>query len=193
MKKILLLLLLLVVVSACESSITTDAVADVQGAEVACLSYTTDYIKAKCVATTAVDLSLCADVSHSLHREDCVLLVAELIQDGSQLADCSIAENEVNQIMCKALIKEDVDYCFNIAEGEGNDLALRNCIDLVSRKTRDFDSCEYYRSHSQQIYDTCGHTQDCENRWQEPLMMQENIDGCKAAIQAELNYLEANS
>jgi hypothetical protein len=187
MKKLILLLMVLLLIVACDPVEIEPEVEEVEVEEGSiCDSYTTDYIQQKCYATEAEDMEMCREITYSAHKEDCVIIVAELTDDASQ--DCSISDVETNQIMCEALLAKNPDICLTIPEGFGNALTARDCITLVARKMRDTGVCDYYSSHSQALYDICGHTQDCEGQFLESLMIQDNIEGCVNSVEVAMSY-----
>jgi len=179
MKRLLALsLLLLLIITACDpiEEPTVEEEEEEEGS--ICDTYQTDYIAQKCYATEALDMEMCRDITHSAHKEDCVILVAEL----GGVGDCSIAAAEANQVMCEALINDDIDICLTMEQDFGNSLTARDCITLVARKMQDSSLCQYYETHANSLFQICGDTQDCEGQFLEPLMIQENIDSCKSSI-----------
>ena len=193
MKKIILiisLLIVLILVLGCEP--TEDTVPEESETEDSgpdCDSYTSDYNVQRCKAMEAVDMSMCDSVSKYATREDCIMIIAEMVQDDNQLASCSLSENTNYEIICQALVLQDVDVCFNIDEdlNEISDLAMRDCIDLVARKMRDVDICETFSTHSEELVRACGGTESCYGEWAETA--QYHVDDCVMTVEDTIaNY-----
>lgn len=164
MKYVILLLIPLFLITACENSDITETQTTVSE----CDSYTSDYNIQRCKAIEAEDLSMCDPIIKYATRETCIQMIAEMIHDQSQLTDCSLSKNKNYQITCEALIKQDVDHCFTMAESVSSpsDIAMRDCIDLVARKMKDRSVCSRHVTNQQNLFDVCGgSTSDCEGQW----------------------------
>lgn len=131
-----------------------------------CDSYSEGPRKVLCYAMEAKDITMCADIDGRF-REECVVVLAELVHDESLVSYCDISKVENNQKICRALISEDIEKCFDWGQGEGVDVSLsvRDCISLTSRKLRNPELCELFETRAQQIYSICGDTSDCEGQW----------------------------
>ncbi len=168
MKKIILLLILVLFLLGCEGgevdiSEEVEEVEEVTGSE--CDQYTTDYIIQRCKAIEAEEISLCDEITHYGTREDCIMVIAELVQDDSQLDLCELSRNNNYKIICKALIKKDVNECFVMGESEISDIAMRDCIELVARKLKDKEVCQAFVSRALELKRVCGGTNSCHGEW----------------------------
>jgi len=154
-----------------------------------CDDFTGDHLIMCEAALIYEDLSMCELVVGRFH-EECIITVAETIYDPNQVDDCEISNVEDHKIMCEALIMEDIDLCFNYGQGEGlgTSLNVRDCIDLVSRKMRDVELCEYFESHQSEGFTICGDTGDCEGQWLELLSIEDHVDSCQYAVETAIEY-----
>ena len=190
MKKILLVLVLILFLLGCEGGEEeiNEEVEEVEVAEVSeCDKYTTDYIIQRCKAIEAEEMSMCDPITHYGTREDCILVIAELVQDDSQLSSCELSRNSNYEIICKALIKKDVNECFAMEEdvNEMSDTAMRDCIDLVARKLRDKEVCEVFVSRALELKRVCGDTNSCEGEWVEGASYHK--EDCEMTVEAALS------
>jgi hypothetical protein len=191
MKKIILIIsLLIVLILALGCEPLEDPLpeeSEIESTE--CDSYTSDYNVQRCKAMEAIDMSMCDPITKYATREDCIMIIAEMVQDENQLASCSLSENSNYEIICQALVLQDVSVCFNIDEdlNEISDLAMRDCIDLVARKMRDVDICETFSTHSSELVRACGGTDSCRGEWQETA--QYHVDDCVMTVEDTIaNY-----
>lgn len=170
MKKAILIILFLALVTGCgpdmEETVDETAEESVEETGSKCDSYSEGPRKILCYAMEAEDITMCADIEGRF-REECVVVLAEIVQDRSLVEHCSISEVPNNQKICRALILEDVDKCFDwpAGSGLGDSLAVRDCIDLTSRKTRSPESCGLFETRSTQINTICGQAPGCEGQW----------------------------
>jgi len=181
-----LILLIFIFTLGCEP--TEEVIEDLL--EDPCKDYTGDHLIMCEAGLIYEDLSFCEEVVSSRFKEECVVVVAEVIYDESQVDYCDISDVYDNQMICEALMMEDIDLCFEFDSGEGlgASLTVRDCIDLVSRKMRDVDLCEYFESEKSLIYDICGETGDCEGQWLEPLGITDNIESCQYSVEEAIEY-----
>ena len=140
-----------------------------------------------CYAMEAEDITMCGDIEDRF-RDSCVIALAELVYDTSLIEHCMIAKAEVNQKMCKALISEDIDRCFDWEHGSGlsTSLSVRDCIDLTSRKLKDAGLCDLHITKKDSIFAICGDTSDCESQWIDGAPY--NAEDCKTAVEEALQY-----
>lgn len=133
-----------------------------------CSKYTTPRIVQRCLAINAQDMSMCSTIEHFGTKEDCVLVIAELVQDESQLNSCDIAENSGHKVICESLILKDVNHCFVLEDdvNEINDLMVRDCIGLVARKLGDKSVCDNFITNVAELAEACGGTESCYDEWQ---------------------------
>ena len=99
------------------------------------------------------------------------------------MSNIDISEVENYRKMCRALISEDIEKCFDWGQGEGlgTSLTVRDCIDLTSRKLRDPELCDLFETRAQHIYSICGRTSDCEGQWIDGAS--DHAEQCKYAVE----------
>lgn len=162
MKRGLLILMVfsLLIFAACDSPSTENTTSK-------CDSYQTSYIKQKCQAVEALDISMCEIIQKSNFREDCILIIAELVQDQEQLPGCELSKFDQYKRTCQALIKKDVGTCLGISENlaESGAREMRDCIELVARKLKDKDICNTFITSANSLKNACGQTKSCEEEW----------------------------
>jgi hypothetical protein len=160
---IIILMLISIILVACETA------TEITSSESKCDSYTTLHIKQKCQAVEAQDISMCEPIENYAFREDCIMIIAQLVQDQSQLDRCELSENKNNKITCQALIKQDVNQCFVMQENlaESSARQMRDCIDLVAIKLKDKSVCKNFVTNSDKLMNACGQTNSCEGEWVE--------------------------
>jgi hypothetical protein len=131
-----------------------------------------------CVAMETNNLFLCSTIESSRFKDSCILAVAELVKDSSQVADCNFAEQDINKIICKALVMKDIDICFDIKDNANHaDLSLRDCVNLLARKLKQQNICSVYSTRTQEFIEACGSTSsECKALWQDG--MNDNIQNC---------------
>lgn len=181
MKHLIFLLIPLLLITACENPETSETPQQTTTSK--CDSYSEEYNIIRCKAIEAQDISMCDPITKYATRETCIQIIAEMVQDDSQLEDCSLSKNSDYEITCRALVSKDVNKCFGIKESISNpsDIAMRDCIDLVARKLRDKSVCQSFITHSQDLFDACGGaTSDCEGQWIDGAPY--NVEDCEAAI-----------
>ncbi len=123
--------------------------------------------KTVCQAMENKDITMCENIK-GIFREECVVVLAELVYDKSLINYCNIANANINKILCSALISENIDICFSSfgqGEGLGSSLRVRDCIDLTSRKLRDETLCNNFKSRASEILQICGDSSDCKGQW----------------------------
>ena len=184
MKKIIIALLIIVLIAGCEP--TPEVEPEEPELELEprseCDSYSEGPRKVLCYAMEAGDITMCADIEGRF-REECVIVLAEMVQDTALVVHCDISNVENYRKMCRALISEDIEKCFAWEQGSGlgDSLSVRDCIDLTSRKLRDAGLCELFKTRAQQIYSICGRTSDCEGQWIDGAS--ENAEHCKYVVE----------
>jgi hypothetical protein len=189
MKKIFLILLLssLILLAACENPQPQQTnTSQTQTTTSECDRYTSSWNIQRCKAMAALDLSLCDPITKYATREDCILVVAELVQDQSQLSDCTLSKNKNYKIICEALIKKDATHCFTMEESlsSASDIAMRDCLELTARKLKDKTVCDYFKSHANVLKKVCGgSTSSCEGLW--IYGAEENVKHCKGIIDSQ--------
>ncbi|MBW2972665.1 hypothetical protein KY359_06530 [Candidatus Woesearchaeota archaeon] len=131
-----------------------------------CDSYSSGPRKTLCYAMEEEDITMCAGIEGRF-REECVVVLAEMVHDSTLVTHCGLSEVQNNRRICRALISEDIEKCFVWTQGEGmgSALGLRDCIDLTSRKLRDPELCDMFKTRADFIYSVCGQGSDCEGQW----------------------------
>lgn len=139
--------------------------------------------KTLCLAIAFEDIRLCETITGSF-KEECVLVLAEMVYNKSLVNYCDMAKADDNKKICRALILEDINVCFSsweIGGDLGASLPMRDCIDLTSRKSKDPSNCDVFVTRSSEIYAVCGDTSDCKGQWIDGA--QYNADDCKSAVE----------
>ncbi|MBW2972021.1 hypothetical protein KY359_03205 [Candidatus Woesearchaeota archaeon] len=147
-----------------------------------CDSYSSGPRKTLCYAMEKEDITMCAGIEGRF-REECVLVLAEMVHDTTLVTHCGLSEVQNNIRICRALISEDIEKCFLWTQGEGlgSSLSMRDCIDLTSRKLRDPELCDLFVTRSNMIYSVCGKTSDCEGQWIDGAS--EHAEDCRYAVE----------
>ena len=190
MKKIVFLIVFLFLLIGCNPGEEPEVEADdeVQEETSKCDSYSEGPRKVLCYAMEAKDITMCADIEGRF-REECVVVLAELVYDTSLIDNCDLAEASANKKICSALISEDVDVCFSSwtqGEGLGASLNMRDCIDLTCRKLKDTDCCNAFETRASELLNVCGKSSDCEGQWIDGA--EEHASSCKDAVEVALGY-----
>ena len=174
MKKVLSILILLIITllsigcnSTPETSIDTKIIQTDAQLQSKCNSYTTPSKIQQCKAIEAEDMSMCDPITHFATREDCILVIAEIVHDESQKGYCVLSSVPDYKIICQALILKDATTCVQISENsdENSESHMRDCIELVARKTKDNAVCNYFEIYAQQLKKACGNTNSCHSKW----------------------------
>ena len=184
----------LLLVAACDPIETADfsdmqnQTSDVQGQTSDCDRMSEGSRKGLCQAMEAEDPSMCEQITGRF-RDECVVVLAELVYDTSLDAHCNLAKAEANKKICAALINENIDDCFSAwsqGAGVGASLSMRDCIDLTSRKTRNKAACDVFIARSSEILNVCGDSSDCVGQWIDGA--QDHAADCKVAVEEALSY-----
>lgn len=152
-----------------------------------CENYLDSDRKIRCYAFENKDMSLCADISSSEMRSDCVLVLAEMLSNSGLVDYCSISDVENYKITCKALLLKDINKCYEMQEelAMRSDLMMRDCIELVARKSNDKSLCQHFSTNIDKLINVCGGTDSCKNYWQSS--MNENIESCEHVVEIANN------
>lgn len=140
--------------------------------------------KTLCIAMALKDIRLCEPIQGSF-KEECVLVLAEMMYNKSVVSYCDMAKADDNKKICRALVLEDINTCFsswNVGDGFGASLSMRDCIDLVSRKSKDESNCDVFVSRQNEIVGVCDiKSSDCQGQWIDGA--NDHADDCKSAVQ----------
>ena len=152
-----------------------------------CDSYSDGPRKIMCYAIEAEDIMMCDDVIGRF-RDSCVVGLAEIVYDTSLIDACDMADAEDNRKICVGLMSEDIDKCFDWGQGEGlcASLSARDCIDLTSRKLRDPELCDNFKTRQSDLMYICGDTSDCEGQW--VTGAEDHAADCRYAVEEAISY-----
>ncbi len=178
MKNMFFLVLALLFMTGCNSGNDSNDFSDTNGVS-GCARMSDGPRKVMCLAIEAEEMQLCAGAGR--YKDSCVVGIAELTE--GPVSDCDVAEAEANQKLCRALMTNDVEKCFDWELGSGLSAGLnvRDCIDLNARKQQDSSVCDFHVDRSANIYDICGQTQDCEGQF--VTGASDNSQNCKDNLQ----------
>lgn len=180
--RVILVILILVSLFLISCDPRTDEISEEPVREEDCDSYTSDHVIKRCKAVQALDMEMCDPITKYGFREDCILQIAELDQDESEFAFCELSKNKNHEIICRALVRKDVNVCFSMEENlaETSPLAMRDCIGLVARKMKDNSICDNFVTNSQQLLRVCGQTNSCRGEWIESASY--HAEDCKGNV-----------
>ncbi|MFQ5474855.1 MAG: hypothetical protein ACE5DM_03385 [Candidatus Nanoarchaeia archaeon] len=182
------LLVLLLILAGCNApKIETPKpkVPSEQATGFACDSYSEGSRKIMCYAMEKKNIDMCSEIEGRF-RDECVVVLAELVYNTSSVSKCGMADAEANRKICEALLSEETGKCFawDAGEGLGASLAVRDCIDLTARKLRDKEECDLFVTRATDILKICGDTGDCEGQWLDGA--QDHANNCAQAIDEAL-------
>lgn len=157
-----------------------------------CDSYSEGPRKIMCYAMEAEDITMCDEVVGRF-RDNCFTAVAEIQYDTSLVDECDKLDVEANAKICRGLMAENINKCFEWEQGEGMSatLSARDCIDLTARKLRSTDACKIFETRATELFAICGDTSDCEGQW--ITGASDHASDCEYAVQEAIDWDAENS